>query len=783
MMLWEAQAPAVADETISVPVSELVPRAWHMYLPFPTLNPAQAEAVERILDSDDHLVVVAPTGAGKTVIGMVSALNTIFEQGRKAVWLVPQRSLTAELDQELEGWRKRGLRVERLSGEFSVDVERTRNSDLWVATTEKFEAMCRTVSLREALAEVNCLIVDEIHLLGDPTRGGILEALLARLKSENPKVRIIGLSATVSNADQVAQWLGARLIKVSWRPSKLTWQLPVVAANKEFSQVDAARTRLATSLTRMITADGGSVVVFCGSKRGVRRMALIIAGDRGVNIRDVHPDDLDRLHEACEAAGIGLHYKGWDHKLEAERRFRARKLQILVATSTVAAGVNLPARAVVVRDTEIGFNKLDVATVQQMFGRAGRVGAGETQGWAFLIVDEAEHASWQRRLVAGNTVHSQIGGSLADHVLGEAVQQRISTVREAERWWVETFAYQQGSESQQPLREAISALVDGGFATETHGTLQPTDLGGLTARMMVPAAEGSSMRLALSRLALPEGPEEAEFALISALCQHVPKFTQASVPEDIKIAVTRLLAARGDLSRATLRPAELPAYLPGDVARVALLVVANNSMAFQSGIRHIGGVPYANLHPILEEAPRYLHWISAQGPLGTVPPWSAIVAADLGRRVRWRRCKSGRGAGRLLWMCEQMSTPAYAESTVASLWDAATSRGIVSPDWLSTTPPKHCRLVGDDYMALLRDRATSVTVNLESDRVTAVGPAGSVLAVWTDKIHEVVRMRGTSEISVPMPGVSGAAVFTRRGDYHGIGWLAKYSRMHAVNEG
>ncbi len=111
---------------------------------------------------------------------------------------------------------------------------------------------------------------------------------------------------------------------------------------------------------------------------------------------------------------MGLHYKGWEYKREAEKGFRARELDVLVATSTVAAGVNMPARAVVVQDTEVGLKSIDVATVQQMFGRAGRVGAGENEGWAFLIVDDVERELRQRKLLAGFRVDSQIQDSFPE---------------------------------------------------------------------------------------------------------------------------------------------------------------------------------------------------------------------------------------------------------------------------------------------------------------------------------------------------------------------------------
>ncbi|GAB3833126.1 helicase-related protein [Dactylosporangium cerinum] len=145
-------------------------------------------------------------------------------------------------------------------------------------------------------------------------------------------------------------------------------------------------------------------------------------------------------------------------KHEAETDFRERRTDILVATATVAAGVNLPARAVVVRDTQVGLDSFDGATIQQMFGRTGRVGVGEPAGYAFLIADEYERGGWQSRLVRGHRVVSRMRVSLADHVLGEVVRGAVGSVPQAERWWVQTLAYHQGNRSGAPLVEAVAFL-------------------------------------------------------------------------------------------------------------------------------------------------------------------------------------------------------------------------------------------------------------------------------------------------------------------------------------
>ena len=778
-LMWQAHGPDPSASQNPVPVAEILPAAWSKFIAHPTLNPAQAEVVPAVLDSADNLVVVAPTGAGKTLIGMVAALKAILAQGKRAVWLVPQRSLTDELDRDLDEWRRQGLKVERLSGEYAIQVDRLREADLWVATTEKFEAVSRTAVLREAIAGIGCLVVDEIHLLGDEARGSTLEAMLARLRERTSRVRLVGLSATVANAEELATWLQARLISIRWRATQLSWQLPMIAANPDWNVTDATRTRLAAGITRLVTDDGGSVLVFCGSKRNVRRTALVIAAARGADILRVHPDDADHVHEVCAAVGVGLHYKGWEHRHAAERAFRERRMDVLVATPTVAAGVNLPARAVVIRDTQVGLNQFDVATIQQMFGRAGRLGTGPTEGVAFLLTDESERSQWQARLVGGNLVRSQIIASLADHVLGEIVRQGVTSVAQAEQWWVQTLAHHQGNRSLTPLRESLRLLQSAGLIhrpPEMTGTaeLVATDLGSLTARLMVPTTIGHALQIALARVGPPGDADEAERILIDVLSRSIPKLAQATVGDDAKPAVARMLN-----DPQAVEPQRTVELQRGDVARAALLAVATAPELFGASGTSVAGIPYSAMYPILEDAPRYLHWLASQGLLGTVQPWVAIVAADLGRRVRWRRCRPRRGAGRLLWICEQMATAAQLPDLVPKLWLAAIGNGYQAPDWPSGPPPQLCELDPAAYRELLRDRATDTTFTAADGELHAKGPTGSVLTIWNGRDYQTAGMhRGTAHLPITPgpPAAAGAAVFTWRGDYRTTGWLAEYNR-------
>ena len=303
---------------------------------------------------------------------------------------------------------------------------------------------------------------------------------------------------------------------------------------------------------------------------------------------------------------------------------------------------------------------------------------------------------------------------------------------------------------------------------------------------MVPSAVCDTLRAALGDVTVPESVDQAEAALAGVLAAAVPKLTQERVGDDAKAALVRLLAAHDPEPRAASGGAGSGPQ-PGDLARAALLTVANSPEAFRPGVRQIGGVPYTAMYQTLEEAPRYLHWIASQARFGTVHPWCAVVAADLELRIRWRMLRPPRGAGRLLWACEQMASPAKAAALVPKLWDAARARGHLSPDWSAAGRPAYCELNEAEYAEFLKDRATSAAIDVTGNEVHARGPAGSVLAVWTGSAYHVTPLkRGYAATTLPAPHPNdrgarpGAAVFTWRDDYLATSWLSGYSGIARV---
>ncbi len=302
---------------------------------------------------------------------------------------------------------------------------------------------------------------------------------------------------------------------------------------------------------------------------------------------------------------------------------------------------------------------------------------------------------------------------------------------------------------------------------------------------MVPTFTGVELRTALAELPVPAGPDQAEDALLDLLAVTVPDLAEAPIAEELRPAVARVLQAAGRLdqlgaARTFVRGglgSQAP-FVPGDLAKAALKLCAHSPAAMRRPGRAVAGIPTAAMYPIWEEAPRYLGWLAGQGHLGCIHPCIAVVAADLSRRVRWRAAAPGRGAGRLLWMCEQMATPPHAPTDTPRLFTAARQRGVASPDWTASARPSGCRLDAADYTTLLRDRATGTIIEPQPGGAKVTAPPGAAVVIWAGSRHTAYRSTGDPTAVAYPDGdrnqQAGIAVFTRRGDLLATTWLASY---------
>ena len=187
------------------------------YTKFPNLTPIQEKAVQADLLNNKSLLICAPTASGKTLVATMAIANTLGKG--KAIYLVPLKALANEKYNEYKALLENtDYKVVQSTGDIDSDSSYLANYDLLILTTEKLDSLLRhKVSW---INEVRTVVVDEIHLLNDPTRGPTLEIILTLLKNFI-KPQIVGLSATIGNPEELSKWLNADLVQDDWRPVEL----------------------------------------------------------------------------------------------------------------------------------------------------------------------------------------------------------------------------------------------------------------------------------------------------------------------------------------------------------------------------------------------------------------------------------------------------------------------------------------------------------------------------------------------------------------------------------
>ena len=183
------------------------------------LRPAQEKAIKKGLLHSNNLLICTPTASGKTLIAELAALKSVIEGNGKAIYIVPLKALASEKYRNFKQRYDKIARIALSMGNIDSADPFLADYDLIVMTSEKFDSLIRHSS--PWISSVRTVIVDEIHLLNDPERGPTLEILITILKNLLKNAQIIGLSATIGNAEELAEWLDAELVVDDWRPVKL----------------------------------------------------------------------------------------------------------------------------------------------------------------------------------------------------------------------------------------------------------------------------------------------------------------------------------------------------------------------------------------------------------------------------------------------------------------------------------------------------------------------------------------------------------------------------------
>ncbi|EMA60447.1 ski2-like helicase [Halorubrum distributum JCM 13561] len=383
------------------------------------LYPPQQAAVEAGVVDGESLVAAVPTASGKTLIAELAMLSSI-ERGGKALYIVPLRALASEKKAEFERWEEFGVTVGVSTGNYDSDGEWLASRDIIVATSEKVDSLIRNGA--PWIDDLTCVVSDEVHLVDDSHRGPTLEVTLAKLRKVNPGLQTVALSATVGNADVIADWLDAELVESDWRPIELRTgvhfgnainfddgsqrEVPVERGEDQTARL------VADALDTEEDGQGGSSLVFVNSRRNAessaRKLGEVTAprltGDERDRLRELAEEirgvsDTDTSEDLADAVeqGSAFHHAGLasEHRSLIEDAFRDRLIKCVSATPTLAAGVNTPARRVIVRDWRRydgefgGMQPLDVLEIHQMCGRAGRPGL-DPYGEAVLLANSAD---------------------------------------------------------------------------------------------------------------------------------------------------------------------------------------------------------------------------------------------------------------------------------------------------------------------------------------------------------------------------------------------------------
>ena len=488
------------------------------------LYPPQAEAVDCGVTEGKNLVASIPTASGKTLIATLAMLSSVAgdseapteQSGGKALYIVPLRALASEKEAEFAEFEAYGLDVGVSTGNYESDGGWLAGKDVIVATSEKVDSLVRNDA--PWLGDLSCVVADEVHLVDDGERGPTLEVTLAKLRSLNPALQIVALSATIGNASELAAWLDAALVDSTWRPIELR---KGVHYGDALHLEDGSQQRVPVgnsedqpaAIVRDTLEEDGSSLVFVNSRRNAEAAARRLAtttddaltdGERASlaeiasEIRDVSDTDTsDDLADAVEQ-GAAFHHAGLarDHRSLVEKAFRDRLVKVVCATPTLAAGVNTPARRVIVRDwrrydgTVGGMQPLSVLEVHQMMGRAGRPGR-DPYGEALLLAsghDELDELFERYVWAEPEPVRSKLAAepALRTHLLA-TVASGFARSREELLEFLEGTLYAEQTAERDRLEtvtdEVIAYLRTNGFLDVEGDSLSATTLGHTVSRL------------------------------------------------------------------------------------------------------------------------------------------------------------------------------------------------------------------------------------------------------------------------------------------------------------
>lgn len=444
--------------------------------PFEKFNPVQSRIFE-FYNKDCNAIIAAATSAGKTVCAEMFMANEVRERGGKAMYLAPLRALAKE---KIDDWGDdkhhfKDMRISICTGDYRLTSDRKKeleNSNIILMTSEMLNSRCRNFNSEhnDWLKQVKTIVVDESHLLTVPGRGDHLEVGLMNFLEISPDARVIFLSATMPNVNEIADWVSyvlakkeTYLLESKYRPCPLGIHYE---SYHDSGTYDSQQDNIADKALELVeNYPDDKFLLFVHTKKTGEK--LRIAMKKAGYDAEFHNADLDK-----------------EKRHELEKRFRTGEIQYVIATSTLAWGLNLPARRVVILGVHRGIQEVDTYDIWQMAGRAGRPGF-DPRGDVYILLPDSkeekhrnrlkEHQKIESRLLDHVSSHYKI---LAFHLVSEIHHGRIKNKEDVHKWYERTLArFQEKDLHNRIVDSTIDSLLKCAAIKEEDGIYKVTAVG------------------------------------------------------------------------------------------------------------------------------------------------------------------------------------------------------------------------------------------------------------------------------------------------------------------
>jgi len=537
------------------------------------LYPPQEKAVPHAL-AGKNLVLAVPTASGKSLVAYLAAVKRVLHDGGKVLYIVPLRALASEKFEELKRFERLGIKVGMSIGDYD-DVDRNVDQlDILVATSEKADAIMRHRS--DWVRAMSLVVADEVHLMNDPDRGPTLEITLTKLRMLNPQVQVIALSATVGNSQEMAEWLDAEHVASEWRPVKLK---EGVLLENTINFTDNSHRQVRPlgdpvwSLVKDTMEEGGQALVFVNTRKSTETLAVRFAKLNKERLDAKVAEELENAFQEehtsigstlrdCMRSGMAFHNAALsnEQRRTVERFFKAGNIKCIVATPTLAAGINLPARRVIVRDVnrfdDGGYVPLPVMEVKQMCGRAGRP-RYDPYGEAVLLAKSVDqsHMLFENYLLGEpEDVVSKVGNErvLRGHILALIATDTTNTRKGIIEFLGRTFFCHQRGEAgvEQAVENIVQYLFKEGLircpgidflAEEAEADLKATFFGRRVSDLYIDPVSAAKLRDALQTYT--HGKKDLGF--MHAVCS-TPDMLNLYLKRDDPDVISAILEERKD---------------------------------------------------------------------------------------------------------------------------------------------------------------------------------------------------------------------------------------------